>query len=117
MKDGSNEDQSGRAPHREEEIYEFEGFRLDAVEKVLFQRGQPVALTAKALDTLIALVRRHGSVVSKHELLQTVWSGTFVEEGVLAQNILTLRKALNADWIETVPRRGYRLSAMVTRTA
>ena len=117
MKDGSNEDQSGQPSLREDEIYEFEGLRLDAVEKILVQRGQAVALTPKALDTLIALVRRHGRVVSKHELLQTVWPGTFVEEGVLAQNILTLRKALNADWIETVPRRGYRLSAMVTRTA
>jgi DNA-binding winged helix-turn-helix (wHTH) protein/TolB-like protein/Flp pilus assembly protein TadD len=117
MKDASNEDQSGQLSLREDEIYEFEGFRLDAAEKILFQRGQPVALTPKALDTLIALVRRHGSVVSKHELLQTVWQGTFVEEGVLAQNILTLRKALNADWIETVPRRGYRLSATVARTA
>jgi DNA-binding winged helix-turn-helix (wHTH) protein/TolB-like protein/tetratricopeptide (TPR) repeat protein len=117
MKEASNEDQSGRPSLREEEIYEFEGLRLDAAEKILFQRGQPVPLTAKALDTLIALVRRHGSVVSKHELLQAVWPGTFVEEGVLAQNILTLRKALNADWIETVPRRGYRLSATVTRTA
>jgi DNA-binding winged helix-turn-helix (wHTH) protein/TolB-like protein/tetratricopeptide (TPR) repeat protein len=117
MKDGSNEDQSGQPSLREDEIYEFEGFRLDAVEKILFQRGHPVALTPKALDTLIALVRRHGRVVSKHELLQTVWPGTFVEEGVLAQNILTLRRALNADWIETVPRRGYRLSATVTRTA
>jgi DNA-binding winged helix-turn-helix (wHTH) protein/TolB-like protein/tetratricopeptide (TPR) repeat protein len=116
MKDGSNEDQSGHPSPREDEIYEFEGFRLDAVDKILFQRGHPVALTPKALDTLIALVRRHGRVVSKRELLQTVWPGTFVEEGVLAQNILTLRKVLNADWIETVPRRGYRLSATVTKT-
>jgi DNA-binding winged helix-turn-helix (wHTH) protein/TolB-like protein/Tfp pilus assembly protein PilF len=117
MKDASNEDQSKQASHREEEIYEFGGFRLDAAERILFEGGQPVALTPKALDTLIALVRRHGRVVSKHELLQTVWRGTFVEEGVLAQNILTLRKALSADWIETVPRRGYRLSATVTRIA
>jgi DNA-binding winged helix-turn-helix (wHTH) protein/TolB-like protein/lipoprotein NlpI len=117
MKDGSNEDQSGQPSLREDEIYEFEGLRLDAVEKILVQRGQAVALTPKALDTLIALVRRHGRVVSKHELLQTVWPGTFVEEGVLAQNILTLRRTLNADWIETVPKRGYRLSAAVTRSA
>jgi TolB-like protein len=47
-------------------------------------------------------------------LLQTVWPDTFIEEGVLAQNILTLRRALqNPDWIETVPRRGYRFSAPV----
>jgi DNA-binding winged helix-turn-helix (wHTH) protein/TolB-like protein/Tfp pilus assembly protein PilF len=117
MKDGSNGDQIGPSSPGEDEVYVFEGFRLDAVEKILFQRGQAIALTPKALDTLIALVRRHGRVVSKQELLETVWPGTFVEEGVLAQNILTLRKALNGDWIETVPRRGYRLSATVVRAS
>ena len=53
--------------------------------------------------------------MTKEELLQAVWPDTFIEEGVLAQNILTLRKALqNPDWIETVPRRGYRFAAPVT---
>jgi hypothetical protein len=60
-------------------------------------------------------VRRHGRVVTKEELLQAVWPDTFIEEGILAQNILTLRKTLqNPDWIETVPRRGYRFSAPVS---
>jgi DNA-binding winged helix-turn-helix (wHTH) protein/TolB-like protein/tetratricopeptide (TPR) repeat protein len=117
MKDGSNEDQSGQPSITKDEVYQFDGFRLDAREKTLLERGQHVALTPKALDTLIALVRRHGRAVSKQELLETVWPGTFVEEGILAQNILTLRKALKADWIETVPRRGYRFSAPVTSTA
>lgn len=82
---------------------------------MLLSGGQTVPLSPKAIETLIALVRRHGRVVPKEELLQAVWPDTFIEEGVLAQNILTLRKSLQSpDWIETVPRRGYRFSAPVS---
>ncbi|HUB79720.1 MAG TPA: winged helix-turn-helix domain-containing protein [Bryobacteraceae bacterium] len=102
----------------ESEIYEFGPYRLDARERTLLRDGRTVALTQKALDTLIVLVRNQPKVVSKEELLQTVWAGTFVEEGVLAQNILTLRKALeNPKWIETIPRRGYRFAIEVAAPA
>src|SRR5580704_10551317 len=67
---------------------------LDARERTLLLEARNVALTPKALDTLIALVRSQPKVMSKEELLETVWPGTFVEEGILAQNIMTLRKAL-----------------------
>jgi DNA-binding winged helix-turn-helix (wHTH) protein/TolB-like protein/Tfp pilus assembly protein PilF len=110
MNSGSKSSQIG-----ESEIYAFGPYRLDARERILLLDGRTVALTPKALDTLIVLVRNHPKVVSKEELLQAVWPGTFVDEGVLAQNILTLRKALeNPGWIETVPRRGYRFAAEVT---
>jgi len=96
------------------EVYLFGQYRLDTHERILVAGGQTVPLSPKAIETLIALVRGRGRVVTKEELLQTVWPDTFIEEGVLAQNILTLRKALqNPDWIETVPRRGYRFSAPV----
>jgi DNA-binding winged helix-turn-helix (wHTH) protein len=78
---------------------------LDARERTLLLEARNVAVTPKALDTLIALVRSQPKVMSKEELLETVWPGTFVEEGILAQNIMTLRKALkNPEWIETVPK-------------
>ena len=110
MKSGSKSSQIEQA-----EYYEFGPYRLDARERTLLLDGRSVALTPKALDTLIVLVRNQPKVVSKEELLQTVWPGTFVEEGILAQNILTLRKALqNPEWIETVPRRGYRFAIEVT---
>jgi TolB-like protein/DNA-binding winged helix-turn-helix (wHTH) protein/Tfp pilus assembly protein PilF len=75
-------------------------------------------LTPKALDTLLVLVERNGHVLEKDEILKHVWPDTFVEEGTLAQNISTLRKALGEDshghtYIETVPRRGYRFVAPV----
>jgi len=113
MKSGSKSSQIG-----ESEVYEFGPYRLDALDRTLLLEGHTVALTPKALDTLIALVRNQPKVMSKEELLETVWPGTFVEEGILAQNILTLRKALrNPGWIETVPKRGYRFAANVRTVA
>jgi len=101
-------------------FFEFGRFRLDPAEKVLFADGQPVPLTLKAFETLLALVESSGHVLEKDELLKRVWPSTFVEEGTLAQNIATLRKALGEgpdqrSYIETVPRRGYRFSAAVER--
>jgi DNA-binding winged helix-turn-helix (wHTH) protein/TolB-like protein len=99
--------------------YEFGAFRLDPVEKVLFRGDRPVALTPKALETLLALVERQGHVVTKDELLRRVWPDTFVEENNLAQHISMLRRVLDEGEtgrpsIETVPRRGYRFVEPVT---
>ncbi|HEV2859700.1 MAG TPA: winged helix-turn-helix domain-containing protein [Pyrinomonadaceae bacterium] len=105
----------------EKQIYEFGPFRLDAGERLLLRGGEVVRLTPKEFETLLALVRGRGRVRSKRELLEEVWPETYVEEATLAQNVFTLRKALargNGDddgpqYIETVPRRGYRLAAEV----
>jgi Tol biopolymer transport system component/DNA-binding winged helix-turn-helix (wHTH) protein len=99
-------------------LYEFGEFCLDATERRLLRRGQPVQLTPKALDTLLYLVNRSGRIVEKDELLRAVWPDTFVEEATLAQNIFTLRKALGQgrdteQYIETIPKRGYRFSHSV----
>jgi DNA-binding winged helix-turn-helix (wHTH) protein/TolB-like protein/Flp pilus assembly protein TadD len=93
--------------------YDFAAFRLDAAEKVLFHEGRPVSLTPKATETLLALVERHGRLVTKEELFHIVWPDAFVEENNLAQNISMLRRALGESaggehFIETVPKRGYR---------
>jgi TolB-like protein/DNA-binding winged helix-turn-helix (wHTH) protein len=98
--------------------YCFGSFVLDPGEKVLLQDGRPVSLPPKAIQTLMALVEKHGHVLDKSELLERVWPGTFVEEATLAQNIFTLRKALDDSpdghkYIETVPKRGYRFVAPV----
>ncbi len=99
-------------------FYEFGVFRLDATAGVLLRDGKLVALTPKAVETLAALVRGHGQVVTKEELMRTVWPDAFVEEANLNVQISALRKALDgapgaADFIETVPRRGYRFRADV----
>src|SRR6185369_12004256 len=92
-------------------------FRLDAGGRVLFRDSHRVALTPKAVDVLIVLVEARDRPVGKEELLQTVWAGTVVEEGSLASHISVLRKALGGgdggDFIETLPKRGYRFVGQV----
>jgi len=94
-------------------LFEFGPFRLDVAERELTKSQEVVPLTPKAFDTLVALLRNSGHVVEKEALLKEVWPDTFVEEGVLAVNIVAIRKALSdgdegRSYIETVPRRGYR---------
>lgn len=86
-------------------------------------RGQElVALTPKAFDILLTLLESAGRVVPKDDLMKKVWPNTFVEEGNLTQNVSLLRKALGEtasgpQFIETVPRRGYRFVAPVSKTS
>ena len=84
----------------------------------LLRGNDPVPVTPKAFETLLALVRRSREVVSKEELLKEVWPDSFVEESNLSQNIFLLRKALgdtaeNRQYIVTLPGRGYRFAAPV----
>ncbi len=102
--------------------YQFDVYRLDGRLRRLYKEGEPVDLTPKAVDTLVALVERAGHVVEKDELLRAVWNDTFVGEDTLAQNISTLRRVLGDDpslpqFIATVPRRGYRFVAPVRAVA
>jgi DNA-binding winged helix-turn-helix (wHTH) protein/Tfp pilus assembly protein PilF len=100
------------------ELYRFDEFELDPVRRVLSHRNEPVLLTPKAFDVLAYLVLNPGRVVTKDELLKTVWPDSFVEEGNLAQYISGLRKALGdkASLIATVPGRGYQFGAQVLTT-
>src|SRR5262245_7183573 len=99
-------------------LYEFGAFRLDAAERVLWRGEEMIALPPKVFDTLWALVKEEGRVVSKYELMEAIWADSFVEESNLSQNIYTLRRMLGVDeqgrqFIETVPRRGYRFAVPV----
>jgi len=99
-------------------LYEFGPYRLDPVKRILVKEGEPVPVTPKAFDTLLALVQNSGDVLDKDELMKTVWPDSFVEEGNLTVNISMLRKALGESpnqhrYIVTVPGRGYRFVAEV----
>ncbi len=95
-------------------VYEFGPFCLDTEERVLLHDGKLVPLKPKVYETLLALVRNSRHVVEKEKLMQEVWPDTFVEENNLTGNIFALRKAFDHyDFIETVPRRGYRFVADV----
>ncbi|HEV2669061.1 MAG TPA: transcriptional regulator, partial [Blastocatellia bacterium] len=103
---------------RTRQLYEFGPFRLDADERLLMRDGRMTPLPPKVFDTLLVLVENSGRVVSKDELMQSLWPDTFVEESNLTQNISQLRRALgdgagDAQYIETIPKRGYRFVAGV----
>ena len=101
-------------------IYEFGPFRLDQAERLLLRGDQVLSLTPKALDTLIALIENSRHVVTKEELMNRVWPDIYVEETNLAQHISMLRKVLGeredgGQFIETVPKRGYRFVVPVKK--
>lgn len=104
------------AKENKEFIYEFGRFVLDPQERVLLADGKPVHLTDKVFDTLLLLIENNGRLLTKDEMMTTLWEESFVEEGNLAKNVSRLRKILNADGaslIETLPKRGYRFAADV----
>lgn len=101
------------------ELYEFGPFRVDPEKEILLRAGEPVPLTPKTFQILLVLVRHSKEVVTKDDLMKTVWPDTFVEEANLSRNIFMLRKALGESpqdhrYIVTVPGRGYRLAESVS---
>ena len=94
------------------EKYKFGAFELSASGRTLSKGGAPIAIGARALDLLIALVERPGQVVSKRELFSAAWPDTHIEDSNLRVNIAALRRLLNDDraetrYISSVPGRGY----------
>ncbi len=92
---------------------------LDPATNEISRGGERVHLEPKAVDLLLALARRANEVVSREELLAQVWAGVFVGDDVLTQGVIKLRKALGdasgePRYIQTIPKRGYRLIADVT---
>jgi DNA-binding winged helix-turn-helix (wHTH) protein/TolB-like protein/tetratricopeptide (TPR) repeat protein len=99
-------------------IVEFGPFSLDTQQRLLTRSHEVIPLEPKVIDTLVVLVEAEGRLVTKQDLMERVWPGTFVEEGSLARNVSALRRALGDTaeeprYIETVPRRGYRFRASV----
>src|SRR5262245_39807752 len=100
--------------------YQFEGFELDPVRRVLLRDGKSIALKPKIFDTLLVLVKNSGRVMDKDEIMQQVWPDTIVEEVNLAHNISILRKVLGQRsdenrFIVTFPGKGYGFVAEVTQ--
>src|ERR1700753_3383850 len=96
----------------------FKTFRLDTVNHLLYRDGERVPLAPKAFDLLAYLVDNPGRLVTQDEILQALWAETYVNPEVLRKYILEIRKALgdraeNPEFIETLPKRGYRFVAPV----
>ncbi len=100
------------------QVYEFGAFRLDANERILLRGNRTVHLTEKVFNILLLLVQRGGHLVTKEELMEQVWPDSVVEDNNLPVRMSELRKALGkkqsgGQYIETVPKRGYRFVADV----
>src|SRR4051812_21483388 len=95
----------------------FGEFRVDAQNRTLWRGEEPIALTPKAFEVLLLLIDHSGEVVSKDELMQTVWPDSFVEESNLTQTVFMLRKALGETseqrYVLTIQGRGYRFAPEV----
>lgn len=113
MRSGDARVMSSKNGHR----YQFGDFRLDSEPPSLWRNESLVPLPPKALEMLLLLVRQREVIVSREELLETVWRDTFVEDGNINYTVSLLRKTLDKDdrgrFIQTVPKRGYRFVADV----
>lgn len=99
------------------QIVDFEGFRLDLQQCVLRRDGNAIELRPKAFDVLRHLMANAGRVVSKQELLDTLWPGVVVTDDALVQCVSDVRQALSDSGhriIRTLPRRGYLFAAETT---
>lgn len=104
-----------------ETIYTFEDFQLDPARKLLVRvgTGESVQLTSKAFQVLSHLVENSAELVTKDQLMATVWHDSFVEDANLTQTISVLRRILGETpnqhrFIVTEPGKGYRFVAQVT---
>lgn len=100
------------------QMYEFGPFRVDPTKELLLREDVTVPIAPKAFQILLVLIRHNQQLVTKDDLLKTVWPDTFVEEANLSRNIFLLRKALGESpqdhqFIVTVPGRGYRFAEEV----
>ena len=102
-------------------VYRFGPFVVDVADRSLKRDGVSISLTPKLFDLLVNLVSNAGRLVEKETLLQSVWPDVAVEEGNLSKGIFSLRQLLGkhpqGEYIETVPKRGYRFTSAVTTGA
>src|SRR5690349_4738474 len=100
-------------------VFEFGDITVDLGRMAAARAGVSIPLEPKAFDVLVYLIEHRDRLVTKDELLEAVWTGTFVTPNVLTRAVAQIRKALgespdDARYIETVAKRGYRFVAPVT---
>src|SRR6266481_6272628 len=102
-------------------IHSFGPFRLDTDAEILFRGTEPIVLGQRAVALLRLLLERAGAPVSKDAVIKAAWPGLAIEDSNLTVQIAALRRvfeegAAAANWIETLPRRGYRYVGPVVAT-
>jgi DNA-binding winged helix-turn-helix (wHTH) protein len=100
----------------------FGPFRLLRTQLLLLEGDSPVSLGSRALAILIALLERHGELVTKQHLMARVWPDVFVEPANLTVHMSALRRALRDGqdgnrFIVNIPGRGYCFVASVAMLA
>ena len=96
-------------------VQRFGDVEVDAARRMVLRGGEPVDLSPKEFDLLLALLRRHGAVISRVDLLQEVWGySASVVSRTVDTHIAELRRKLEADpssprHILTARKAGYRL--------
>jgi eukaryotic-like serine/threonine-protein kinase len=97
-------------------LWRFSDYEFDELRRELRTKGKPVELESKPLEILLQLLLHAGEVVTKEELLESVWPDVMVVDGSLATAVSKLRKAMGDEdhpAVVTVPRVGYRLAVPV----
>jgi DNA-binding winged helix-turn-helix (wHTH) protein len=100
-------------------IYRFGSFALDVRNRELLLEEERLELNSRYFDALSLLVREHGRLVEKNRFFEEVWDDVVVSDSALTQCIKEIRRALgddaiNPQFIQTVPRHGYRFIADVS---
>jgi DNA-binding winged helix-turn-helix (wHTH) protein/tetratricopeptide (TPR) repeat protein/TolB-like protein len=103
-------------------VLQFDRFLLDRGQRVLIRDGEIVRLTPKAFDLLELLVSRPGEVIGKTELIERIWPDTIASDTNLSKLVFMIRKELGdapdgREYIETIPKRGYRFVEASSRDA
>lgn len=109
---------TGVSARRQHDGFEFAGFMLDLDRAALFEDGVDLGLRPQVIDVLCHLVERSGSLVTKEELLASIWGDKAVTDDSLTHCIIDIRKALrdkDRRIIRTVPRRGFVFDIPVRR--
>ena len=93
--------------------YRFAEFEIDLSRQELCRLGEPVHIEPQVFDLIVHLVRNHDRIVSKDELIETIWNGRIISEAALSSRINSVRRALGDNgtdqvFIRTLHKRGFR---------
>lgn len=92
--------------------YEFGEFRIDSEKQQLTRHGELINIRPRLFDLLLFLVKNRGEVVTREEIIDRVWTDSFIEDANITQSIHFLRRIIDdprqsESWIVTIPKRGY----------
>jgi DNA-binding winged helix-turn-helix (wHTH) protein len=109
----------GRINSRLARTFSFGPLHLIPAQRLLLEGEKPLHLGSRALEILIALVERHGELLTKEELMARVWPNVFVESSNLTVYIAALRRVLGDGlngnrYLVNIPGRGYKFVAPVS---